>query len=470
MHLSMSSRIWRDSSVLVATLVMILSACSSETSSSSTVRVVTAVAVATAAPSTTSATTTGPTTLAATTTTTTVGSTTVASVAGWSSYLVGSLDSSVGAISQLAIALDGRAVAFSYVQRSCCNNDVRGWWRSTDGTWSAIDDVQRIFVTGDASEGGSSGGPNQLVYANDRFIAVGERGAVLDVPESSRPTTWTSATGSDWMVDEGGPTGYAAVPTSSLDGNAVLVPWNQDDGTVLIRSTVDGRKWTTVATVGEAKDRGTPDSLSAFSLQAVGPTDATNGQYVMTGSNDAFKAFVAVSVDGSQWTVTALPSLEGRPDSSASMAVMFGSDLLVYGTTFTEGSVDEGTTGEPPDQATVWRINDKGAFTPTVIEGCPGGFLRSITQDPSGRAIWAICEIVDGPAEGDYVASTTQLVSSTDGVTFSPVDGVPAPWATPSTDVSIGPMLITNNTLSIAVTSPKDDSTRTVSLWTFPLA
>jgi hypothetical protein len=382
---------------------------------------------------------------------------------------VGVIDSYTGGVEQFAVAPDGRAVAFSYLQRSCCTNDVRGWWRTPGGQWSAIDAVQSIFV-GDGEEGNLSGGPNELTWFNDRFIAVGQRGAVLDVPDTARNTTWTSTDGDRWTSIESSALGYAGAGTASLDGATLVAPWNQDDGSVIVRSTTDGGSWRDVGTVGVAGSRGTDNSLSAFSLSSFARTDSSEAGYVMAGSTETFRAFWATSPDGTQWTVSVLDGPDGRLDASASTAIVFDGRLLVFGAGFTEGFADEGLEGgEPPEQAVVWDVTDNVTGAATTIEGCRGGFLDSITVDPSGRSIWAICSIADGEQEGDYVASTTQLVTSTDGVTFVPIDDVPAAWAVPTTEVTVGPIAITGQGVSVAVTEPGGDGERTVSVWTYPL-
>jgi hypothetical protein len=388
-------------------------------------------------------------------------STTVASSAQWSSEVIESLDSRIEGIDQLVFAPDGRAVAFAYLPSPCCA-DLRGWWRAVDGTWTAIDNVQEIFLSG----AGHRGGPNHLIWANDRFIAIGTRGGVFDEPDSERAATWTSTHGADWTIDEDTPPQYDGRLIASLDGRLVAAQ-NQNDGSVIIRSTVDGRKWTDLGAVGNSETRSTIGPLDPYSLVAVPARGASKGGYVMTGSAGPSKAFVARSPDGVQWSVTGLDSLTGLNYPSALTSLMLGSDLLVYGTAYAEGSgEEEPTDAEQQDLDVLWRSIDVDAVAPTIVEGCPGGSLDSITLDPLGKLIWAVCSIIDVRARGDLDHATSQLMSSTDGVTFTPVVDVPAAWGAPSLDAFVSAIVVTNNAIGVAVSSPDRDGRQIVSLWT----
>jgi hypothetical protein len=94
--------------------------------------------------------------------------------------------------------------------------------------------------------------------------------------------------------------------------------------------------------------------------------------------------------------------------------------------------------------------------------------LTNITVDEAApeTTVWAICQVPVGSGEGDYEPVTTQLMLSHDGLTFAPATGVPSQWATPSEDITVGPIGVdSNGVIAVVVGVPTSDDTNTVTLW-----
>jgi hypothetical protein len=439
------------------------------------------------ATATTATTATTAATATTTTATTATADTLVSTIApaprqvGWVQEPVGPTNSAYGGVDIIAFAPEGQAVAFSIVDTSCCSNEVVGWARSENGVWSSIDSDRAGFIIG-ADGTGAYGGPTSVMWVNDRFVATGTRGGQVEPEVLPTSTIWTSANGLDWTAADtqaSDPRSTATIVglTRSVDGVSLVAAWMTDGREIELRSTEDGVSW---ATVGSVSTRG--ETAGAPKATIVGPSLVT----VMIGTNQPryllkgglsfeqegmwlTEPYLAMSADGATWTtieLTQSPQL-ALPDGSLSTVVTqvaeLNGNLLVYGESYTEGTESSEQVG--------WRSADGTTFEPvSIATGC-GGILTSVAPDKPAPepTMFGICSIADGPREGDYVATRTQLVISRDGSTFEAAPAIPADWGSPSVDTALGPVVVSRNgAITVAVTQPGVGDRRDVSLWVTP--
>jgi hypothetical protein len=389
---------------------------------------------------------------------------------GWSPQPIGTIDAALGAVTYLAFGPDGAAVAIALIDRSCCSNDVLVWFRR-GGVWSPSVSSTDVFVK-DAAGRGTLGGPAAVVWSKDRFIAIGQRGGTADTgPAETGPadngtatgtsTTWTSVDGSTWTaLDE--PTRMSAVGlTPALDGTGVIGAWAQDGGPIALRKTVDGTSW---MPIGELKGKALGTHPSARLLHTLPTAKATSGRYVLVGNTESSLGYLATSADGTTWSISVLPGLPDKQQSSASEVVKFGDnidDIIVYGEAF--GQDDR---GEPTQAAVGWRRSTDGTYRPFVVDAPCDGRLDDVSVDPSDASrLLAICSSIDEAVEGDFVATITDLVTSTEGKMFVPLAPTPTVWGRGSSDVVIGPLVVDEGSVSVGVSSITGDERRTAVLW-----
>jgi hypothetical protein len=377
---------------------------------------------------------------------------------GWLSENIGTSDSYTGGIDHLVFSPDGHGVAFSVIERSCCTNDVRAWSMQPGGSWASIADAQQQFVEGKSGKG-VTGGPTQVVWFKDRFVAIGRRDGTTDDQRTSNSTTWTSPDGIAWLsLDETG-TSYPVGLTPSTDGASLIGAWMLENGSISLRSTTDGVKW---ANVGSFSDPSIAKNLAARSITTIPATQGRPAQYVLAGSSDATKPYIAISSDGAIWKATTLDTPTGKPMGSADAALVFDDKLIVYGEAF----IDDGA-GNQSEAALAWSSPDGVTFTPIDVKATCSGRLQYVTIDQAAPepTLFGVCSQVEGPVEGDFVDSTTRLVVSHDGVTFDPVQNLPTQWATPSTTIAIGPITFVPGRLVVAVGTTKTEDVRQLTLW-----
>jgi hypothetical protein len=391
----------------------------------------------------------------------------VPSSSGWTSQSVGTLDASLGSIDTIAFAPDGRAVAFSNVERSCCSNDVRAWFRQADGQWIQIDDEKANFVSGSKGTG-AFGGPGDVVWFKDRFFAIGTRGGRVEPQTPGISTTWVSLDGLTWTATEETVTSRPAGLTASIDGSTLFGVWSTDAGKVIVRSTTDGKTWTYVSSFNAGR-LGVSLSPSEFATVSAGPDGKPQmvivGSLATSATAAATDAFVATSSDGLSWTIAVLPpppDTKGKSFVVANHIIAFDGSIEVHGHSYPDNNEDV-----PTETNIGWRSHDGQPFVRFEVKAGCRGTLTSIVVDQAApeTTLFAVCAAQIGPAEGDFAPISTQLVISHDGTTFEPAPSVPNEWATPSTDIDIGPVAIDSGKVVVAVGRPNTDVDRSVTLW-----
>ncbi len=380
----------------------------------------------------------------------------------WVQETIGPTDAASYGLTSLTFAPDGRAVAFSVFDQSCCSNGVSGWARDASGNWTTIAKTQETFVQ--SSDGsGAMGGPESVAFFKDRFVAIGRRGAILDVENSSKVTTWTSRDGLRWTAISDPDNADNAVVglLPSLDGSSLVGAWSTGSN-VHLRSTVDGETWTEFGHI-DTSSIGTYAYVRSISTQTVNGKE----QYVAIGTVEsldtkldklASTAFVATSPDGRSWKSFVLENTTGQPSAVASGVAVLNGALFIYGDGY--GDSSETTV------ATAWRATDGVTFDPLTVTGCNGRFV-SPTFDPADATprIVAICSVPDGPIEGDVLFDRTEVLASADGIAFAPIDDAPSAWGSPSTDVALGPVTVDHGSLVIGVGDTRLGNTGSVSIW-----
>jgi hypothetical protein len=376
--------------------------------------------------------------------------TTAVAASGWTSELIGESARAVEGISLLAFGPAGQAVALNNFDTSCCSSQTLGWARGTDGEWTAIQDTERTFVT--SSPNGGLGGPVDVAWLNDRFIAIGTRGVeVVEDPKPGTATTWSSTDGLAWTLFEEVGNLAPLSMTTSTDGKSLISLWS-GQGELVARSTTDGSTWTTIGTFD--------NSLSG--KQFYGSTVSTvDGRYVALGSlsdGSTTVAAVLTSTDAATWQVVELPS---GTAATSNQVVAFNGQLVVYGTS---SQVSDPTT----EEATVaWKSTDGGkTFVSVALESDCAGSFSSVIVDQSAPepTLFAVCNEISGDQEGDYFPSTDRLLVSRDGVKFEPGTNQPQEWSTPSDSISVGPLATDNGTVVLRAATPNGDGRR-ITLW-----
>jgi hypothetical protein len=380
----------------------------------------------------------------------------------WVQEKIGPSDAASFGLSSLALAPDGRAVAFSIHDESCCSNSVTGWSRDTRGAWTPIAKTQETFVQS-AGGAGAMGGPDSIAFFKDRFIAIGRRGSILDVENSSKVTTWTSVDGLNWTAieDPDNPDNTVVGLVASLDGNMLLGAWSTGSN-VHIRSTVDGQAWSEVGNL-DTSTIGTYAYARSISTQSI------NGQqrYVVIGTVEsldrktdklASTAFVSTSTDGTAWKSFVLENVTAQPSAIATGIATINGELVIYG----EGYGDSTET----TVATAWRSRDGVTFTAGKVGGCQGRLVDpTLDVSVSFPRIVAVCSVQDGPIEGDNGSFITELMMSTDGATFVPMNDAPPEWVPASSDVLLGPIVVENGSIVVGVGDTRFANTGSLSIW-----
>jgi hypothetical protein len=395
--------------------------------------------------------------------------TTVTGIAesGWTSEPVGTYSQFQGGVDIMAFAPDGRGVAFTSVDTSCCSSATFGWARSAEGTWTPIENTQETFVAGTVN--GGLGGPNKLVWFKDRFIAAGTRGAGAptdaDTTTPAIPTIWTSPDGLAWTAIETPGESSPLDLLIALDGESILGLWTSGDN-LDIRSTVDGITWKPVSTITALEAR---RSLYGAKLASVSSADDTPIRYAVTGSISAPSGttvgFVSTTPDGITWKTQELPSTPEAKSSSADNAVAFNGQIIVYGTANSEKA-----DGAPVNTAVAWASADGGTtFAPLKLtSNCDDGTFSSVVVDKGAPepTLFAVCTAFDGPQEGDFIPSIDKLVLTHDGATFETPTAMSPEWSTPSQELSLGPVTTDySGRVVLPVTKPNGDAGRIVTLW-----
>jgi hypothetical protein len=386
---------------------------------------------------------------------------------GWTSEPVGTYSQFQGGVDTMAFAPDGRGVAFTSVDTSCCSSATFGWARSADGTWKPIANTQETFVAGTVN--GGLGGPNKVVWFKDRFIAAGTRGAGAptdaDTTTPAIPTIWTSPDGLVWTAIETPGESSPLDLLIALDGESVLGLWTSGDN-LDIRSTVDGTTWKPVSTITALEAR---RSLYGAKLVSVSSADDKSIRYAVTGSMSAPSGttvgFVSTTSDGITWKTQELPSTPEANSNSAENAISFNGQIIVYGTANSENA-----DGAPVNSAVAWASADGGAtFAPLKLtSNCDDGTFSSVVVDKGAPepTLFAVCTAFDGPPEGDFIPSIDKLLLTHDGAIFETPTAMSPEWSTPSQELSLGPVTTDySGRVVLPVTKPNGDAGRIVTLW-----
>jgi hypothetical protein len=390
------------------------------------------------------------------------------STSGWTSEPVGDYSQFVGGVDTIAFAPDSRSVAFTNVDTSCCSSATFGWVRSAGGLWQPIANSQDLFVAGPV--GGTLGGPTDVVWFKDRFVAVGTRGAGVPGEQAEGntpaiPTVWTSPDGLTWTATEQPGTLTPTHLQASLSNDLLFGVWTSDENSV-VRSTSDGTVWETVSTLTPFAAGQTlyPKSITSISSPDDKPANyAIVGTVNGTSPSTQSSGFVAVSKDGVTWTSRQLSMPQAISDSSADHALFFDGKIMVYGTAYS--SQDDGT---PVETAIGWTSTDGGlTYTESPIQSnCGGAFSGAVVDRAAPEpTMFAICTAVVGPQEGDYIASTDQLMVTRNGVDFETPPNMSPEWSTPSEDIAIGPLSLDNGRVVLPVAIPNGDAGRRIALW-----
>jgi hypothetical protein len=347
---------------------------------------------------------------------------------GWSAEPVGTFAQFQGGVDSIAFAPDGRAVAFTSVDTSCCSSATFGWARRAKNEspantkWQAVADAQNMFVTGTAL--GAVGGPVDVAWFRDRFVAIGTRGFRVasdsDTPTPAIPTTWTSNDGSTWTAHEKPGDSSPLDLLVALDGESLLGLWTSGNN-LDIRSTVDGVTWKTVSTITTLRS---VSSLYGIELASISSPDDNPARYIVTGTVSSMAnpepttVFVSMSPDGITWTTQELLSAAPPGENSGTSAdavVAFNGQILVYGTAYSELA-----DGTPSHTALGWTSTDGGrTFAPLKLESTCTGTVTSVGVDRSAPepTLFAVCTTL-GTREGDSIATTEQLLRTGDGALF----------------------------------------------------
>jgi hypothetical protein len=389
-------------------------------------------------------------------------------LSGWKGEPVGAIDAAIGGIDLLAFNPAGLAVAFSTVETSCCSNDVRAWFRPAGGKWASIDSDRANFVAG-INKSGAYGGPTDLVWFKDRFVAVGARGGSVEPATASSSTTWVSLDGQNWSAVDEQLSSRAIGLTPSINGETLLGAWATDAGKVVVRSTTDGVTWKYLSsmTAGSLGVSLYPTAIATVGRSNQSPRILIVGSLSLSQIDTTSAAFVAESTNEKVWALSALPQLPDPTPNisvSAQTIVDLGVAINIYGTL---------SASQSDSTPILWRSSDEKGYDVQIIDpGCSGtqtntGSLTSIvaTASPRDPQMVAVCSFEEGPAEGDYIPIISQLVSSADGITFTPNTPTASGWPTPSVEADIGPVLINNGALVVAVTTPGPGDRRLVALW-----
>jgi hypothetical protein len=395
--------------------------------------------------------------------------TTIASNAesGWTSEPIGTYSQFQGGVDITAFAPDGRGVAFTSVDTSCCSSATFGWARSADGTWKPIANTQETFVAGTVN--GGLGGPDKVVWFKDRFIAAGTRGAGAptdaDTTPPAIPTIWTSPDGLAWTATETPGNSTPLDLQIALDGETLLGLWTAGEN-LDIRSTVDGTTWKPVSTITAlASGR----SLSGAKLVSVSSADDKPIRYAVMGSMSASSGttvgFVSITADGITWKTQELPSTPEVKGASAENAVSFNGQIIVYGTANSEKA-----DGAPVNTAVAWVSADGGAtFAPLKLTlDCDDGTFSSIVVDKGAPepTLFAVCTAFDGPPEGDFIPSIDKLLLTHDGAIFETPTAMSPEWSNPSQELSLGSVTTDySGRVVLPVTKSNGDAGRIVTLW-----
>jgi hypothetical protein len=386
---------------------------------------------------------------------------------GWTSEPVGTYSQFQGGVDITAFAPDGRGVAFTSVDTSCCSSATFGWARSADGNWKPIANTQETFVAGTVN--GGLGGPDKVVWFKDRFIAAGTRGAGAptdaDTTTPAIPTIWTSPDGLAWTAIESPGESSPLDLLVALDGESVLGLWTSGDD-LAIRSTVDGTTWKPVSTITAlAAGR----SLYGAKLVSVSSADDKPIRYAVMGSMSASSGttvgFVSTTADGITWKTQELPSTPEVKGTSAENAVSFNGQIIVYGTANSEKA-----DGAPVNSGVAWVSADGGAtFAPFKLTlDCDDGTFSSIVVDKGAPepTLFAVCTAFDGPPEGDFIPSIDKLLLTHDGAIFETPTAMSPEWSTPSQELSLGPVTTDySGRVVLPVTKSNGDAGRIVTLW-----
>jgi hypothetical protein len=442
-------------------LVVSLSSCTKGTSS----------APATQAPATQAPGTQAPATQAPSATLTPETS---AAQSGWLSEKVGTYTQFQGGVDSIAFAPDGRAVAFTSLDTSCCSTATFGWARpvgtssgsSGPSEWNPLADAQETFVTGDAF--GAMGGPVDVAWFRNRFVAVGSRGFRVasdsDTPTSAIPTTWTSTDGVTWSAHEEPGESTPLDLLVALDGESLLGLWTSGEN-LDIRSTNDGITWETISTLTTLRSG---SSLYGGKLTSISSPDDKPARYIVTGmttslaGSEPTTAFVSISADGSTWATQELTAGVERAGTSVEASVSFNGRILVYGTLYSET-----TDGTPRNKTAGWASDDGGrTFAPLEIASPCSGAITSVAVDKAAPepTMFAICTTL-GAQEGDSIAATDELVKTNDGESFETPPNMVPEWSTPSDDLSLGPVTVQDGRIVLPVVKPNGEAGRMVSLW-----
>jgi hypothetical protein len=303
-----------------------------------------------------------------------------------------------------------------------------------------------------SSPNGGLGGPVDVAWLKDRFIAVGTRGVeVVEEPTSGTATTWTSADGLAWTLHEEKGDLAPISMTTSIEGDSLISLWS-GDGKLVARKTTDGTAWTTLATV---------DNVPS-GKQFYGSRLTTIGErYIATGSisNESTTIpAVLVSTDATTWQMVELPD---AASATANQAIAFAGQLIVYGTSF------DGSDPIASESTVAWTSTDTGkTFKMTPLSTvCAGSFSSMIVDQAAPETtLFAVCTEFVGEQEGDYIPSTDRLLVSQDGLAFSPSPNQPKEWSTPSDSISIGPLRVDNGRVVVRAVTPNGEG-QALTLW-----
>jgi hypothetical protein len=387
---------------------------------------------------------------------------------GWTEQPIGTL--SAGQVDVMAFAPDGKAVAFSTVDTSCCSVAVTGWARTATGSWASIENMQETFVQG--PEGGPIGGPVDVSWFNDKFIAIGTRGGSAELQGDGTPVVpesvaWTSTDGLTWSVANAALSPAPVALAESVDGSSLVGLWGGGEE-LAIRSTVDGSVWTTPRTITTPQE-GSYLFANNITLVSSVLSGSAVRQQIITGNlspadgSGPLAGFVSISEDGLTWETSVLPSSDSKRSFAATSTALFDGRLVVYGYSY-----DESNVGVSQTTAVGWASIDGGkTFESIPLTNVCNGSFSSIAVDqasPESR-LFAICAVTVEPTEGDYVETTDQLLMTGDGSTFEVAPTTSGEWNTPSVDIGIGPVTSDNGVIVLGVTKAGTDGTRVASVW-----
>jgi hypothetical protein len=392
---------------------------------------------------------------------------------GWTSEPVGEYSQFQGRVETVAFAPDGRGVAFTSIDTSCCSTATFGWARSADATWKPIPNPKETFVAGKVN--GALGGPTKVVWFKDRFIAAGTRGGGAPTDSATEinsgtpaiPTIWTSPDGLVWTATETPGNSTPLDLLIALDGQTVLGLWTAGEN-LDIRSTVDGITWKPLSTITTLQ---AGRSLYVAKLTSVVSADDKPIRYAVTGAMSALAtsttgntaSFVSTTSDGVTWNTQELPNPPHLPNAYPTHAVAFNGQVIVYGTAYYE------IVGSSVNTAVGWASSDGGTtFNPLELSTkCNGSFTSMIVDKAAPEpTLFAVCTALDGTPEGDFIPSLDRLVLTHDGATFETPNAMSPEWSTPSVDSKLGPVTIDGSgRVVMPVIKPNGDAGRIVTLW-----